>query len=171
MSFIEKIMDTMNLRNDYDDENDYYLDDEDDYDDEDDMYEEESSKLFKTPKNPVNKVLSMKSAVNKKNSNSRSKSEVCAIRPNTMEDAREIAEVLLSGNSVIINLEGVHLEMAQRIIDFTAGACYSMDGTLRKVTGNVFVVTPNGIALSGDFQELLEDGTLAGSNMSGFRYR
>jgi Uncharacterized protein conserved in bacteria len=168
MSFIEKFMDTMNLRND---EDDYYLDEEDYYlDEEDDMYEEESSKIFKTPKSSSNKVLSMKSAANKKNSN-RSKSEVCAIRPNTMEDAREIAEVLLSGNSVIINLEGVHLEMAQRIIDFTAGACYSMDGTLRKVTGNVFVVTPNGIALSGDFQELLEDGNLAGSNMSGFRYR
>ena len=43
--------------------------------------------------------------------------EVCVIKPNSVEDAREITETLLSGRTVILNLEGLDLEVAQRIID------------------------------------------------------
>ena len=49
--------------------------------------------------------------------------EVCVIKPNSVEDAREITETLLSGRTVILNLEGLDLEVAQRIIDFTSGVC------------------------------------------------
>ena len=35
---------------------------------------------------------------------------------------REITETLLSGRTVILNLEGMDLEIAQRIIDFVSGA-------------------------------------------------
>ena len=45
--------------------------------------------------------------------------EVCVIKPTSVEDSREITETLLSGRTVILNLEGLDLEIAQRIIDFT----------------------------------------------------
>ena len=41
--------------------------------------------------------------------------EVCVIKPSSVEDAREITETLLSGRTVILNLEGLDLEVAQRI--------------------------------------------------------
>lgn len=43
--------------------------------------------------------------------------EVCVIKPTSVEDSREITETLLSGRTVILNLEGLDLEIAQRIID------------------------------------------------------
>ena len=58
--------------------------------------------------------------------------EVCVIKPTTMEEAREIADTLVDNSTVILNLEGIDVELAQRIIDFTSGACYSLGGSLSR---------------------------------------
>ena len=81
--------------------------------------------------------------------------EVSMVRPTSFEDARDICEMLLSGRAVVINMEGVQVELAQRIIDFASGACYSIDGNLQKISSYIFIVTPNSIELSGDFQSML----------------
>ncbi len=83
--------------------------------------------------------------------------KVCVIRPHTMEDAREITDSLLSDCTVVLNVEGLELEIAQRIIDFTAGSCYAMDGNLQKVSTYIFVITPASVDLTGDFQEIISD--------------
>ena len=83
--------------------------------------------------------------------------KVCVIRPHSMEDAREITDSLLSECTVVLNVEGLELELAQRIIDFSAGSCYAIDGNLQKVSTYIFVITPSSVDLTGDFQELLSD--------------
>ena len=83
--------------------------------------------------------------------------KVCVIRPHSMEDAREITDSLLSDCTVVLNMEGLELEIAQRIIDFTAGSCYAMDGNLQKVSTYIFVITPASVDLTGDFQEIISD--------------
>ena len=85
--------------------------------------------------------------------------EVCMIRPKTVEEGREICDTLLTGRAVVINLEGINMDIAQRIIDFTSGACYSINGNLQKISNYIFIVTPQSVELSGDFQELF-GGTL-----------
>lgn len=85
----------------------------------------------------------------------RSSMEVCVIKPTTVEDAREIAETLLSGRTVILNFEGLDLDVAQRIIDFTSGATFSIDGNLQKISNYIFLVTPTSVGISGDLQDLL----------------
>jgi len=84
--------------------------------------------------------------------------EVCVIKPANVEDAREITDTLLSGRAVILNLEGLHVDIAQRIIDFTSGSCYSINGNLQKVSSYIFIITPESVEISGDFQELLGGG-------------
>lgn len=81
--------------------------------------------------------------------------EVCVIKPNSVEDAREITETLLSGRTVILNLEGLDLEIAQRIIDFTSGAAFAISGNLQKISNYIFLVTPTNVDISGDLQDLL----------------
>ena len=75
-----------------------------------------------------------------------------------VDDAREITDTLLSGRAVILNLEGLHVDVAQRIIDFTSGSCYSIDGNLQKVSSYIFIITPKTVDISGDFQDLLSGG-------------
>ena len=81
--------------------------------------------------------------------------EVCVIKPSSVDDAREITETLLSGRTVILNLEGLDLEIAQRIIDFTSGATFAIDGNLQKISSFIFLLTPTNVGISGDLQDLL----------------
>ena len=54
---------------------------------------------------------------------------------------------------------------AQRIIDFTSGATYSMNGNLQKISNSIFIATPESVELSGDFQELISGGAASFSGM------
>ena len=81
--------------------------------------------------------------------------EVCVIKPTSVDDAREITETLLGGSTVILNLEGMDLEVAQRIIDFTSGATFAINGNLQKISNFIFLVTPTNVDISGDLQDLL----------------
>lgn len=165
--FFDKILDSMKL-NDDEDEYDEEFDEEEEEEnlrektgpfkgrrksraeeeDELDEYEEKSSSLFRSKRQP-NNVVPMRGRT----------MEVCMFRPKSVEEGREICDTLLSGRAVVINLEGINMDVAQRIVDFTSGACYSMNGNLQKISNYIFIVTPQSVELSGDFQEIL-GGTL-----------
>ena len=80
--------------------------------------------------------------------------EVCVIKPSSVEDAREITETLLSNRTVVLNLEGLEVEIAQRIIDFASGSTYAINGNLQKISNYIFIITPACVDISGDFQEI-----------------
>ena len=82
--------------------------------------------------------------------------ELTMIKPTSMDDSRDICDYLLDGKAVVLNMEGLHMEIAQRIIDFTSGAAYSMNGNLQKISNYIFIATPEDVALSGDFQNILQ---------------
>ena len=81
--------------------------------------------------------------------------EVCVIKPTSVEDAREITETLLANRTVVLNLEGLDVDIAQRIIDFTSGSCYSIGGSLQKVSSYIFILTPASVDITGDYQQIL----------------
>ena len=80
---------------------------------------------------------------------------VCVIKPASMENTREIADTLLENSTVILNLEGIDIDLAQRIIDFASGSCYSLGGTLQKVSSYIFVLGPSSVDITGDLQNIL----------------
>ena len=94
--------------------------------------------------------------------------EVCVIKPTSVEDSREIAETLLSGRTVILNLEGLDLDTAQRIIDFTLGATFAIDGNLQKISNYIILVTPTSVEISGDLQDLLGGSFDASTMKTGY---
>ena len=184
MGVLDKFLNVMKLNDDYDDDDylDDEIDDEfeeerpakkhflkknDDFDEDDDFQDDfkiKEARKAKTvaPKASVSErprqlkaqpVTSSKvSPIHPRKS---SGMEVCVIKPKSMEDAREITETLLSGRTVILNLEGLDLEVAQRIIDFTSGATYAISGNLQKISNYIFLVTPTNVDISGDLQDLL----------------
>jgi len=156
MSFMDKFLDALRLNDDYDD--DFDFDNEDYYDDED--YKETSKKSVRKEtvkeetKKPISKITPIGRST-KKNA-SASGMEVCVIKPTAIEDELEITDTLLAGRTVLINMEGLNVEIAQRIIDFTSGATYAMHGNLQKVSNYIFLATPNGVDISGDIQNLMD---------------
>lgn len=101
---------------------------------------------------PSSKITPMRSS---KRQSQASNMEVCVIKPSSMEDSREIADTLLDNSTVILNLEGIDVELAQRIIDFTSGACYALGGSLQKVSSYIFVLGPYNVDITGDLQNIL----------------
>ncbi len=83
--------------------------------------------------------------------------EVSVIKPTSMEDAREITDTLLDDCTVILNLEGLDVDLAQRIIDFTCGSCYSLDGSIQMISSYIFILTPANVDITGDYQSILSD--------------
>ncbi len=152
-------------------------DDYDEYDDyESDDYEEPKESIFtkkkpekvvetevkesafeEAPRQSSSKPSRQTSKVVPINRNQRNM-EVCVIKPSTVEDAREITDTLLTGRAVVLNLEGIHVDVAQRIIDFTSGSCYAINGNLQKISNYIFIITPESVEISGDFQDLLSGG-------------
>ncbi len=168
MSFIDKIMNAM------------HLNPEDDYEDELDPYEDDLEEPEKKqPKKPhVSKVetgraaekVPVKTAPNISSFGKSSKKqvqgmEVCVVRPSSVEDAREITETLLNGRTVLLNMEGLNLEIAQRIIDFTSGSCFAISGNLQKVSNYIFIITPANVDISGDFQEMFDSFNMGNFNL------
>ena len=58
--------------------------------------------------------------------------EVCVIKPSSFDDAREVTETLLSNRTVVLNFEGLDVDVAQRIIDVTSGTCFAMEEISRR---------------------------------------
>ncbi len=92
-------------------------------------------------------------------------SAVEVIKPTSMEDTREIADQLIDNSTVLLNLEGINVELAQRIIDFSSGACYSIGGSLQKISSYIFILTPENVEVSGDLQEKLNKGAFDMTSM------
>ena len=80
---------------------------------------------------------------------------VCVIRPKSMEDALQIAQMLIAHCTVILNLEGLDLSISQRIFDFASGACCACRGSLDKISNYIFVLTPHDVDITGEFQKIL----------------
>lgn len=76
--------------------------------------------------------------------------EVCIIKPTSVNDAREVTDTLLANSTVVLNLEGLEVDVAQRIIDFTSGSCYAVNGNVMKISSHIFVITPSNVDVSGD---------------------
>lgn len=146
------------------DEGEYY--DDDYYDEEDEAAEPAPKKRLsavkdsdageeiddKPAKKTVPKITPMKSASRKVSAGGM---EVCVIKPTSVEDGREITDTLLANRTVVLNLEGLDMDVAQRIIDFTSGSCYAIHGNLQKISHYIFIITPPSVDISGDFQELM----------------
>ena len=88
--------------------------------------------------------------------------EVYVIKPQDFAEAQTAADLLKEGRTVVINLEGVELTVAQRSIDFVGGATYAINGSLQAVSNNIFIAAPDSIEGSGDLKsEIMNENTIS----------
>ncbi|MCR5418806.1 MAG: cell division protein SepF [Lachnospiraceae bacterium] len=163
MSIMDKMINKMSLNEDPDD--DYLYDDE--YDEEEEEEVKPKKSLFSKPETSEEEEYeeaprpALRSLRKEKVTPMRQPKrgadgmEVCVIKPVNVEDSREITDTLLSDRTVVLNLEGLDVDIAQRIIDFTSGSCYAMKGNLQKISHYIFIITPASVDISGDFQDIL----------------
>ena len=71
------------------------------------------------------------------------------IRVNVFADAREVAETLMTGIPVLLDLTGAEPEVAKRVLDFSTGVVFGLASGMHRVDRNVFLLTPPGIEVQG----------------------
>ena len=77
--------------------------------------------------------------------------ELKVVRPERFDSVTQIADHLLNKRTVVLNLENASKETARRLIDFLSGVAYSIDGSIKKIATNAYVITPNNVDV-GDAQ-------------------
>ena len=85
--------------------------------------------------------------------------EMKVVSPTKFEAVTQIADLLLSKKTVLLNLENTNKETAKRLIDFLSGVAYALGGDIQKVADNTFAVTPNNVAVSNEVVEPEYDNT------------
>lgn len=84
--------------------------------------------------------------------------EVCIIKPDNFGESQQVCEVLMDGQPVVVNLEGIDIMEAQRIMDFISGCIFSISGNMRQVSRYIFVFAPKNIDISGDYIKNMAEG-------------
>ncbi|MFJ9540320.1 cell division protein SepF [Streptomyces sp. NPDC101225] len=64
------------------------------------------------------------------------------LRVNVFADAREVAETLMAGIPVLLDLTGAESDVAKRVLDFSTGVVFGLASAMHRVDRNVFLLTP-----------------------------
>ena len=76
--------------------------------------------------------------------------ELKVVKPERFDNVPQIANHLLNRRTVVLNLEETNKETARRLLDFLSGVAYSINGNLKRVANNTYVITPCNVDVSGD---------------------
>lgn len=74
--------------------------------------------------------------------------EVTVIEPQSFEEMPQVISALRDRKSVVLNLNMMNPEEAQRAVDFVAGGTYAMDGHQERVGESIFLFTPSCVKVS-----------------------
>ena len=76
--------------------------------------------------------------------------KVHLVVPRGFNDAQSVADRFKDGVPVILNLQSADPELAKRLIDFSSGLSYALDGGMQRVADKVFLLTPRNVELSAE---------------------
>jgi cell division inhibitor SepF len=88
-------------------------------------------------------------------------SQVSVFSPRSYQDVVEIADALRNRQVVIVNLQNADRTLLQRVVDFTSGVAYTIDGKIQKLAESIYLVVPAGIVVNaaGLRDSMIADGT------------
>ncbi|MDO4377607.1 MAG: cell division protein SepF [Erysipelotrichia bacterium] len=108
---------------------------EEDEDDEEESYSEENTSAYEEPRNQQVKAVSNAKMIVKE--------------PRSYDDAKEVAEYLLKGKAVIVNIHKLNESSGTRLLDYLTGVTFAIRGSYQKVDNNVFLFAPNDMPVDG----------------------
>jgi cell division inhibitor SepF len=100
--------------------------------------------MYNTSRKQQNKVV---------NIHSNNQFKVVIMQPENFDDAREICDHLKNKKPVVVNLEEIGKETAQRVVDFLSGSVYGLDGDIQKISAGIFLIAPNNVDIMSEFKD------------------
>ncbi len=79
--------------------------------------------------------------------------------PRSFNDAQQVADKFKDGIPVILNLQATDADLSKRLIDFSSGLTYALNGGMQRVADKVFLLTPRNVEVSAEERaRILERG-------------
>jgi cell division inhibitor SepF len=115
---------------------------------------DDDEELF-TDEGTSTRVVSLSSA------GRRGGTQVSVFSPRSYQDVVEIADSLRNRQVVIVNLQNADRTLLQRVVDFTSGVAYTIDGKIQKLAESIYLVVPSGVVVNaaGLRDSMIADGT------------
>ncbi len=85
-----------------------------------------------------------------------SQMKVVIFEPSAYDEVQNIVDNLKNRKPVIVNLETLESDVARKIFEFLNGAIYALDGSIQKVSADIFILAPNNVEISGNIKEELK---------------
>ena len=83
---------------------------------------------------------------------------IVTVHPRTYNEARTIGEHFRDGVPVIMNLSDMEDADAKRLVDFSAGLIFDLQGTIERVTSKVFLLSPRNVHVAQEDKERIAAG-------------
>jgi cell division inhibitor SepF len=81
------------------------------------------------------------------------------VAPKSFNDVQDVADKFKESIPVIINLQGTDTDLSKRLIDFSSGLTYALDGGMQRIADKVFLLTPHNVEVSAEERaRLVEKG-------------
>lgn len=78
---------------------------------------------------------------------------VVVYSPTTPEDVQTLIDYLKRREPAVVNLDGVgDPTIAQRILDFISGAIYALNGSVHRISSNIFLLSPEGVEITVPYE-------------------
>lgn len=74
--------------------------------------------------------------------------EVVVVEPHSFDEMPQVIQTLRERKSVVLNLNVMDPDEAQRAVDFVAGGTFAMDGHQERIGESIFLFTPNCVKVS-----------------------
>ncbi|HEX3977127.1 MAG TPA: cell division protein SepF [Solirubrobacteraceae bacterium] len=85
--------------------------------------------------------------------------EVHFVAPKSFNDVQNVADKFKETIPVILNLQGTDTDLSKRLIDFSSGLTYALEGGMQRIADKVFLLTPRNVEVSAEERaRLVEKG-------------
>ena len=81
---------------------------------------------------------------------SNSNIELKVVRPKSFEEVSTVADYLLDGCTVFLNMELLDGAAIVRMLDFLNGVTYCTDGDIKNVSRSTYIITPHNVDVSDE---------------------
>ena len=79
------------------------------------------------------------------------------VAPKNFNDVQDVADKFKDSIPVILNLQGTDTDLSKRLIDFSSGLTYALDGGMQRIADKVFLLTPHNVEVSAEERARLLD--------------
>ncbi len=124
---------------------------DDEYDENEDEAVEEEAEAAPAPAHaaapaPAARTQTAKTAGVGSNTNL----EMKIMKPENFESVTQVADQLLSGRTVVLNMEEANQDLLRHILDFCSGVVYAVHGNMKRAGASTYILTPKNVGITSE---------------------